>query len=375
MNKKIQYDYYVDNNIHAVEYKTDDLSYSIHERARINLMQNHLGIPLPILRNLDLIEFGPCSGENSVILAKFGASITLVEPNIAMNSKIIQNFKAAQLENNCIKMPTIINQFVDDFKFDGGCDLIIAENFLHSLPNRFDIVKKLLKHSRSIVIVTYSCGYGYFFEALKRFIHRSLCISAGVVDDDSKMQLARELFSKDFSLLNTSRTFESWVLDIILNPCQKASTLDSFDDYHRIASESGFEIYGMSPKWDNRNDKAWYKNVSSENLINEWKRSLSFIITGDSGALLNDGDIQICKRLTPMFLDFSSEVESSANLDQIYELAKGFSDSFSDIVSLISFLSSESRDRITSHYRNSKNCRLWGMPNHYIAFSKSLQPK
>jgi SAM-dependent methyltransferase len=375
MNKKTQYDYYVDNNIHAVEFKSDALSYSIHERARINLMQNHLGIPLPILRNLDLIEFGPCSGENSVLLAKFGATITLVEPNIAMNSKIIQNFKAAQSENNCIKMPTIINQFVDDYKFDGDYDLIIAENFLHCLQNRFDIVKKLLKHAKSIVIVTYSCEYGYFFEALKRFIHRSLCISAGAVDDESKMQLARELFFKDFSLLTTSRTFESWVLDIILNPCQKASTLDSFDVYHRIASESGFEIYGVSPKWDSRNYKAWYKNVSSENLINEWKGSLSFIITGDSGALLSDSDIQICKRLTPMFLDLSSDVESSANLGQIYELSKGFSDSFSDIVSLILSLASGNHDSIISHYHNSKNCRLWGMPNHHIAFSKSLQPQ
>ncbi len=64
---------------HAAFSSRDQLS--AYERQRASLFQEHLFIPLRTFRGARVVEFGPDSGENSLVFGLWGSSLTLVEPN------------------------------------------------------------------------------------------------------------------------------------------------------------------------------------------------------------------------------------------------------------------------------------------------------
>ena len=75
-------EYYRKNVFNPVPISVEDHKiWNAHVAKRRNLYERHLGIPLPLLRDRSVIEFGCNSGENSLVLAMHGANLTLVEPN------------------------------------------------------------------------------------------------------------------------------------------------------------------------------------------------------------------------------------------------------------------------------------------------------
>ena len=63
-----------------------------HCLMREKLFTYKLGVTKQHFKNIDLLEFGPESGENSLAFANFGANITLVEPNADSHSRIKNTF-------------------------------------------------------------------------------------------------------------------------------------------------------------------------------------------------------------------------------------------------------------------------------------------
>jgi hypothetical protein len=366
MNK--QFDYYSKNKIHAVEYVNNQNLSKLHERQRVNLLENHLGIPLSFFKGKNVLEFGPCSGENALLLFRQGALLHLVEPNRDMHPKIHKTFGFDSDD-----FPVLLSdEFVEDFpQGEETFDFVIAEGFLHALNNRLSIVKKLFELSGDFLIITYSCAYGYFFESFKRYIYKRVLVMSDKVQADftENIETARNLFYEDFKKLNTSRTFESWVLDIIINPCQTSETLDGFDQYADLAEACGFRIFGTSPSWDMRNLNRWYKNESEKSIQDEWRDNLSFIITGSTKISLNKSDIEVCRKLTGLFLDYSSQ-DVAIPPAEIGILSKQFSGEFSEVTELIRIAETSNAAALIESYRSSEMCRCWGMPHHYIAFAK-----
>src|SRR5260370_18990505 len=74
--------YYQDHNFNPVLIALETAEqWALLFAKRVNLYQRHLSIPLSLLRNRSVIEFGSNSGENALVLAAHGAKLTLVEPN------------------------------------------------------------------------------------------------------------------------------------------------------------------------------------------------------------------------------------------------------------------------------------------------------
>ena len=88
------YSYYIEKNFNPVPISLDSKKeLKLHIAKRNNLLQNHLKIKLSDFNKKKILEFGCNSGENSLVLAKLGAHLTLVEPNKVMIPLIKQNFK------------------------------------------------------------------------------------------------------------------------------------------------------------------------------------------------------------------------------------------------------------------------------------------
>ena len=54
------------------------------------MIQNHLKLPIGLLKGIKYLEFGPNNGENSCFFAKHNAQIFLVEPNLKSHNYIKQ---------------------------------------------------------------------------------------------------------------------------------------------------------------------------------------------------------------------------------------------------------------------------------------------
>ena len=105
-----------------------------------NLYENHLQIPLSLLRDRSVLEFGCSSGENALVLASVGARLTLVEPNTLVIPRLRDLFKQHGFESHIARLS---HEEIGDFQTDERFDLVLAEGFLFTLPNRDIIVEKL----------------------------------------------------------------------------------------------------------------------------------------------------------------------------------------------------------------------------------------
>ena len=78
--------YYQEHQFNPVLIRVEDSAvWRAHLAKRRNLYGRHLGIPLALLRSRPVLEFGPNSGENALVPALWGASLTLVELNDRTN--------------------------------------------------------------------------------------------------------------------------------------------------------------------------------------------------------------------------------------------------------------------------------------------------
>jgi len=360
MNTQIQF--YIQNNINAVAYGPQ---LEKHWKQRANLMQSHLGIPLTLLKSASVLEFGPCGGENALFLAINGAKVTLVEPNPAMHGLITKLFEGTDLNG-------LYSETVESFQTKEKFDLVIAEGFLLALTDRKAAFKKIFSHTRGLSIITYSCMYGNFFEGLKRYIF-SRCYK-GQKDDtqdihSEKLLVAARLFKDDFLTLGSARTFESWALDILMNPAGNSSILDDFEDLYQYFIELEMEIIGCSPNWDTRNKHSWYKNVSERSILDEWRANLSFTITGKKDVELSTQDIKNIAVIVPLLFDYSCVADDWIPA-KITQLAESLGSYFDDIKELLYVAAGNDIELIIDTYTTSMNCRNWGMPHHYLALAK-----
>ena len=353
----LQFNYYKENNIHAVEYDVTVESLLTHIKHRKNLIQNQLNIPLSLLKNSKILEFGPNSGENSLLYHLHGAEIHFVEPNLSMHEKI------NKLYNNSNKI-SISNEFIEFFINNTKYDFVIAEGFLHAIPNRFDVLKRLLSFTNSLALITYSDRFGYFFESIKRFVYSRIIKinkNSSKLEYNDKILIAEKLFKEDFDKLKSVRKFESWYLDVICNPVQRSTTLDTFIDYYNIAKELNFEIISMSPNWDIRNKYKWFKSTSEKDLSDLYFENTNFII---GGGIDWSNDLNTITLLTNYFLDYSSsskEIDCPVNVDLHVS---------PDIINIRNLIDMDEKDLI-KYYLETDIFRNWGMPQHHILFQLS----
>ena len=93
-------DYYKKSSFNPVPIKFAGKSnIKTHYLKRINLLENHLKIYLPFLKNRDVLEFGCNGAENACLLSEYGANLYLVEPHKKMHKVIINNFKKIKKKN------------------------------------------------------------------------------------------------------------------------------------------------------------------------------------------------------------------------------------------------------------------------------------
>lgn len=246
--------FYTQHNISPV--RQDIADFRRHMTRREKLF-NTLGLPQTVFAHCSILEVGPGSGYNALACFAWGAIVDFVEPNPKAQEELQELFERHGIEKERWRL---FKGTFEDFRPQNGYDVIIAEGFIPSLPNRDVVIAKMaeLVNPGGVVVVTCSDDTGYFFDILKRLIGHHLVKSKGITEFDGKVKLLCRAFESHLkSLKFASRLTEDWIKDQFFTPYLSSKFFSIADCVEEFGE--GFTPLGTSPSMFT--DYTWYKDV------------------------------------------------------------------------------------------------------------------
>ncbi|GAB4524744.1 MAG: hypothetical protein Tsb0010_08580 [Parvularculaceae bacterium] len=254
----------------------DDLSR--HCAARAALLQEHLKLPRAFFRDARIGEFGPDTGENALAFAKWGADVTLVEPNEAAHDAIRSYFRRFDLEDR------LSGVFCDTLeKFEGGpFDLVNAEGFIATVspPERWLDAMRRLTAADGCFHISYFEARGALIELLTNAaIHADAALNGG-----GAMGAAQRLMARKWRAAAHSRPLDAWVRDHLESPAARLGAMLRAEDVVRMGLDAGFRLHASAPGYADPLQTAWPKMLTPpEDVIRASKdhiarSALSFVM-------------------------------------------------------------------------------------------------
>ena len=279
--------YYQTNDFNPVLIELDnDEKWRLHFQKRENLYSHHLKIPLGLLRDKKILEFGCNSGENALVLASVGAQLTLVEPNTDVYGRLYELFRQYGLQR---QIDNIVTNTIEDFNTDERFDVVIAEGFLNSIDNRDKALRKIAEFVRpgGFLIFSFDDRYGSLIEFVKQAILYRACQLDGITDMqcDTSLAMAERLFANSYGRLSASRSFQAWWKDQLVNPYFISHYMWSFQEVFHLLAQNKMSYHASSPRWDMADHYRWYKDIENsdrnfDGILRQWRNKFLFILTG-----------------------------------------------------------------------------------------------
>jgi len=221
-------------------------------------------LPPRIFRNADIIEFGPDSGENALIFARWGAHATLVEPNEKAHRYIRAYFDRFGLSDS---LRNIVAADVEGFAQEEAlhpvpvAEFIDAEGFIYTIQpaDRWLRVFARLLRPEGFVIVSYYEKDAAFFELSLKAIYAAAKAASGL----GALDTAWALYETKWNSIPHTRAFESWVMDVLENPFVRLGYFLDADALCNSADAAGFSLYSSWPVYRAPLEIYWHKRVLS----------------------------------------------------------------------------------------------------------------
>jgi len=384
--------YYQEHHFNPVFIPVEDKErWEIHFARRQNLYENHLNIPLSLLRGKSVIEFGCNSGENALVLGAVGASLTLVEPNDQVLPRLRELFRLFKLESS---IRALHQDSIESFPEGDVYDVVIAEGYLNVLNTRERMVEKIgrLLVPGGIGIISFDDRYGSLIELVKRCLLWRACQLRGIenIFSPKSLDIAVQLFGDDFGSIKASRKMESWWKDQLVSPFFRLPYLWTYRELLPLIESAGCVYYSSSPKWTTTDHFQWYKNVmpigrKHAQILNSWNEHLPFFLTGRQNdaqipSHSPDDAVRALDHLIEQISTFTSAYPPVAAFPS-YPPAFGYylestkngyvQDLNGCLRSTFDILPLGDYGNLLKQYKGMHSLRtLWGTPYHYLSFLK-----
>ncbi|MDA9498817.1 class I SAM-dependent methyltransferase [Bradyrhizobium sp. CCBAU 11357] len=225
---------------------------------RRELFSDKLVLPPRLFLDAEVLEFGPDSGENALVFAGWGANMTLAEPNRHAHPKIEAYFAHFGLTE---RLRELALADVEGFRSERRYDIIDAEGFIYTVQpteNWLGVFHRLLNPD-GFAIVSYYERYGGFFELALKAIH-----AAGkALSGRPALETAKSLFEAKWNSIPHTRSFESWLMDVLENPFVRHRYFLDATALCTAAHAQGFDIHSAWPAYRDSLDVYWHKKVLS----------------------------------------------------------------------------------------------------------------
>ncbi len=384
------YEYYATQNVRPTYASfSGDEELSQYAKLRKHVFYR-LMLPPSFFAGKRLLEFGPDTGENSLVFGNWGAHLTLVEPNAEAHSYIRRYFSKFGLDN-CLQdvVATSLLQYQGPHKFD----VIDAEGFIYTIqPNSAWITKtgEFLERD-GFLIISYMEFYGGFIELLTKAIYQHVAQNPAYGDG---IETAKNLFLPKWNRVQHTRKIESWFMDVIENPFVRLKYYIDSVNLLKDMRAGGFRLYSSWPNYKDALSVQWIKQPID--LEYEMHSSISFIEQSRLSHLLGCKcffpkmtsemiqTIASLVRFTDELIDTWTE-ENCANaiscVNSIESLLEKHEGAIEDqrsleacqilvmVKSIFQMMEKGSTDQLVNFCRNDNTfLSNWGTPNHYAVF-------
>ncbi|SRR5260221_1647054 len=364
-----------------------------HEQHRHDLFTRKLNVPVRLFHNARLIEFGPDTGENSLVFAGWGADCTLVEPNIKAHPAIQQYFQTFGLGDRLSRLDSHdILDFSQTRNPNEKFDFIDAEGFLFTVkPEQawIDLFAKMLNPGGLVVLFDYE-AYSTFFEFLLKVIHSHLRRVMGLNAVDS----ARALFSAKWDSIPHRRPMEAWVMDVLENPFVRLRYLLDASQLARKMAASGLDLYSSWPPYKDALDVYWFKKTQATEdqlqhmadfvtrsrlshmfgrkhfvaqLHSDLETTLRELLTLMDG-LIDKVESEAIDRCLEIFRFIVQLIESPAVISDEEDLTLSLA-AIRSVEEVLNIISTQDANRLIAFCNNDQAfIRTWGAPSHFAVY-------
>jgi len=372
-------DFYNKENILPVRQNIDDPRF-FETRS---FLYSRLGVPLRLLKGMEIIEFGPGGGFNAVATSRYKPSLYYFVEGSNVGIEKLKYFidnKKIYADNIEISSEDFLN-----FNIDKKFDLVIAEACIPGQQEPEECLSHISSFVKKdgLIIITTTSKSSMLSEILRALY--GFLIKDSFKDSDKYKQFLEIKFATHLSQLGTNtRSIEDWVLDNIINSFYKDRSNFSLLDAARELSD--FEFQSSVPTF--LFDLSWYKNYifdhskSMENLKYQWPLFESYLldwrVEREKLLLLSVEACQEISRLIEiafdevfMVLNEGPSEDKVANvLIALHKLRNilppAFNETKNSITDFLAFL--ESNSRLDYKFKDFES--WWGRGQQYISFRR-----
>lgn len=359
-----------------------------YEKQRQDLITEKLNIPIQFFQNREILEFGPDSGENALIFAKWGAKLHLVEPNQQGIDATKKNFNHFNMTH---AIESITKTDIDNYTNKKLFDFIVAEGFVHSIkPNKNWLSKfSTLTSPNGLLLISYTNTYGAFMELLYSLIATYVKKKSNTITEYNAT--LKKIFKTKWHSVSHTRSFESWQMDVIDSPYNSRLyyTINP-EKLLKTAHDYGFSLYASWPNYKNKNDIYWHKSLKTEkekltsSIEQIQKDQLSFFLgEQENYALdhkkLNKKLLALLKIMDEWKKNLSSK-KAKESLLAVNNVLIAFKKANIDkkncskimcVQSLFQFINNDELSKLISFCNTNKTfIHHWGMPTHIVVFQR-----
>lgn len=350
-----------------------------------------LNLPYTFFKDKNVIEFGPDTGENALVFARWGSRLCLVEPNLNAHNFINEYFKNFKLSDSIEKL---IPQSLSDFKTVQKFDIVVAEGFIYTIKPTISWIKKAKEclNEDGLFIFSFYDYYGGYIELLQKAIYNIVNRSKQI--NINGIELAKSIFTNKWEGVGHTRSINSWFMDVIENPFVR---LKYFIDPITLMNEMfiyDMRLYSSWPISKYPYSVNWIKkNMTSEtDLLQSIKftsnKRLSHFLGYDSSIKTTEVISNNLKKIIEI-TDNLIDNDSSPELDNIINLLKeiiefckldgsnsAHNEEFDILNMILSIFDLLKHNKITDLIKFCQNDKTflnsWGAPNNNAIYQNTI---
>lgn len=296
-----------------------------HVAMRERIFIDKLNVVPQLFAGARALEFGPDTGENALVFARWGATVDLVEPNRQVWPQIEAYFRHFGLAD---RLGTLDDSSIQQFRPSQTYDVAVAEGFIQTVqPSSTWIgtVAHAIAPGGMLILFYYERA-SFLVELFHRAAHRRFGRLVGGADLDS----ARRLYEAKWNTIPHVRRFESWVMDVLDNPYSSIRyTLDASQLVAELA-DAGFRFYQSWPRYRDELRMGWHKATETTGaVVAEIRRQLPRLAVAHAVgrslfAFGPDRDVVALADLVQRLLAMLEIAAAEENAEPWPEIAGGF---------------------------------------------------
>ena len=246
--------FYEAHKISPVRYQAASLDE--HFQRRDSLYRS-LGLPPVAFNGARVLEVAAGSGQNSLYVASCNpARLELVEPNSTGRAEIEAAYRAFDRPHTA---PILHSNRLQEFHPPEPFDIVIAENWLGSLPHELELIAKLagLLAPGGVLVLTVVPLSGFFPNVMRKLMALRIMPRDGGFAENTQMLV--DVFAPHLSTMaGMTRSHRDWVVDCMVNPHYLNVCLPLDRVLETIGGE--LELLATFPRFSS--DWRWYKSLT-----------------------------------------------------------------------------------------------------------------